>query len=128
MRLRLRDAVPTHASPHHRAPISPLATALRHARTVLLGLTTAAASYAAMAAAGPSFSATTTAAAVSPVDRVYAEHDCSAVARPERPLLLINTPAGGAELITAASDPDGRGEQAAFLRDRSADWYGWCRP
>lgn len=61
-----------------------------------------------------------------PVDRLYAAHRCASAAGAGRPMLLISTPAGGAELIKAATTGDELGAQTDWLYDQRADFYGWC--
>lgn len=128
MEMRPRVAPATHARRRHRAPTSPLRTAVRHVRNTALAIAAAAAGWVGMTALGPNLYAADdhAGATVSLVDRLYVDHDCAGVRRPDRPLLLVHTPAGGTQLVPEAPDADGKFAQVDWLLDQHGEWYGWC--
>lgn len=63
--------------------------------------------------------------AQNPVDAAYAQHHCAPTPT-GGPLLLITTAMRGPELVLAARTVDGQAEQADWLADERAGFYGWC--
>lgn len=108
-------------------PLTALADAARTVARLWIPVAAGVATWALVSAVLPAHTTQVT-AVTSPIGRLYAAHQCADQPGPGRTVLLIRTPARGAELVPAASSPDGRAAEKDRLTDQSARLYGWCRP